>query len=159
MATHPDPAAKEVTEATARLQPFLDEMPEGLPGFPVGAIQTLLFGVGAAVGLLLIFMVVPSAICALLFRGGLLMYVFGIAVVTKDGSRASRLRTFWRSLVTWSPCVLLPVLMVLLTTSGLAITWSVYLALALVIALVAWSASMPERGIPDRLAGTYPVPR
>ena len=104
-------------------------------------------------------MAVPSVLCALLFRGGLLMYVFGIAVVTKDGSRASRLRTFWRSLVTWSPCVLLPMLLVLLTMGGLAIAWSVYLVLALSIALVAWSVSMPVRGIPDRLAGTYPVPR
>ena len=87
------------------------------------------------------------------------MYVFGIVVVTRDGSRASRLRTFWRSLVTWSPCLLLPLLMVLLSMSGLAIAWSVYLVLALLIALVTWSASMSKRGIPDRIAGTYPVPR
>ena len=87
------------------------------------------------------------------------MFVFGIAVVTKDGDRASRLRTFWRSLVTWSPCVLLPMFMVLLKMSGLANTWSLYLVFAMLIALVAWSVSMPERGIPDRLAGTYPVPR
>ena len=159
VAAHPNPPAGEVAEATARLQPFLDEMPEGLPGFPVGVPQTLVFALAGGLGNLLVFVAVPSAICALLFRGGLLMYVFGIAVVTKDGSRASRLRTFWRSLVTWSPCVLLPVLLVLLTTSGLANTWSPYLVLALVIALVAWSASMPGRGIPDRLAGTYPVPR
>ena len=46
MAAHPDPSAKEVTEATARLQPFLDEMPEGLPGFPVGANQMLVFALG-----------------------------------------------------------------------------------------------------------------
>jgi hypothetical protein len=32
-------------------------------------------------------------------------------------------------------------------------------ALALLIGLVTWSTSMRERGIPDRLAGTYPVPR
>ena len=29
---HPDPSAKEVADAAARLQPFLDEMPDGLPG-------------------------------------------------------------------------------------------------------------------------------
>ena len=159
VATHRDPAANEVTEATARLQPFLDEMPDGLPGFSGGTNQMLVFVVGTAAGNLLVLGAVPSGISALLFRGGLLMYIFGIAVVTKDGSRASRLRTFWRSLVAWSPCVLLPLLMVLLIMSGLAITWSVCLALALVTALVAWSASMPERGILDRLAGTYPVPR
>jgi hypothetical protein len=108
---------------------------------------------------LFIFVAIPSVICALLFRGGLFMYVFGIAVVTQDGSRASRLRTFWRSLVTWSACVLLPLLIWLLSMSGLELTFSVYLVLALLIALIAWSAWMPERGIPDRLAGTYLVPR
>ncbi len=159
VAVHPDPSAKEFTEATARLQPFLDEMPEGLPGFPVGAAQTLVVALAVALVYLLALMAVPSAICALLFRGGLLMYVFGIAVVTRDGSRASRLRTLWRSLVTWSPCVLVPVFLVLLKMSGLGIAWLLYLVLALAVALVAWSASMPGRGIPDRIAGTYPVPR
>jgi len=55
--------------------------------------------------------------------------------------------------------VLLTMLIALLTMSGLAIAWSLCLVLALAIALVAWSASMPKRGIPDRIAGTYPVPR
>ena len=42
---------------------------------------------------------------------------------------------------------------------GLDKTWAVCLALAVFIALIAWSASMPVRGIPDRIAGTYPVLR
>jgi hypothetical protein len=62
-------------------------------------------------------------------------------------------------MVTWSPCVLLPILMVLLATGGLPKAWSLCLVLALAAGLVAWSASMPGRGISDRLAGTYPVPR
>jgi hypothetical protein len=49
--------------------------------------------------------------------------------------------------------------MVLLGMCGLALASSFSLALVLSIALVAWSASMSARGIPDRLAGTYPVPR
>jgi uncharacterized RDD family membrane protein YckC len=159
LAAHPHPTEKEVADAAAQLQPFLDEMPDGLPGFSDGGPPMLLLALGMALANLIMLVVVPSVICALLFRGGLLMYVFGIAVVTKDGSRASRLRTFWRSMVTWSPCVLLPMLTVLLTMIGLTITWSVYLVLALLIALVAWSASLPKRGIPDRIAGTYPVLR
>jgi hypothetical protein len=105
-------------------------------------------------------MVIPSVICALLFRGGLLMYIFGIAVATKNGSRASRLRTFWRSLVTWSPCVLLLMLVVFLAeVAGLEKTWSLCLSLAVLLAIITWSAWMPRRGIPDRIAGTYPIPR
>jgi hypothetical protein len=159
VAAHPEPAAEEVTAATAQIQPFLDEMPEELPGFPMEASQLLLIAVGMGLGNLLVLVTIPSIVCALLFRGGLLMYVFGIAVVTKDGSRASRLRTLWRSLVTWSPLVLLPVAIVLLAMTGLDPTLSVCLVVALMIALIAWSAWLPERGFPDRLAGTYLVPR
>ncbi len=159
VAAHPKASEEEVTEATAQLQPFLDEMPDGLAGLFGEAILQPSFIVSLAVGNFFVLMVVPSVICALLFRGGLLMYIFGIAVVTKNGARASRLRTFWRSLVTWSPCALLWMLIVLLTAVGLTKTWSVCLAPAVLIALIAWSLSMPVRGIPDRIAGTYPVPR
>jgi uncharacterized RDD family membrane protein YckC len=159
VATHPNPAAEEVTAATAHIQPFLDKMPQELPGFPIQGSQMLFIAAGMAAGNLLLFVAIPSMICALLFRGGLLMYVFGIVVVTKDGSRASRLRTFWRSLVTWSPFVLLPLAIVVLAMIGLDPTMSVYLVLALMVALIAWSAWMPVRGIPDRLVGTYLVPR
>jgi hypothetical protein len=158
LATHPDPSAKEVSQATESLQPFLDEMPDGPPGVNVGAIPLPAYVVITAVGFYLVLTAVPSVICALLFRGGLLMYIFGIAVVTKNGSRASRLRTFWRSLVAWSPCVLLPLLFWSLIEGGIAQTWSMYLSMAVLIAIVAWSVSMPVRGIPDRIAGTYPVP-
>jgi len=159
VAAHLGPSAREIAEATGRLQPFLHEPPEGLPGLPVRASDKLVFALAWALVYLLIFAGVPSAICALLFRGGLLMYVFGISLVTKDGSRASRLRIFSRSLIIWSPCVPLPMLAALLKMNGLAVPWSFYLLLVLLIGLVAWSVSLPERGIPDRLARTYPVPR
>ena len=88
------------------------------------------------------------------------MYIFGIAVVTKNGCRASRLRTFWRSL---TPFVLAPILILLLTAFltaiGLTKIWSLCIMLAFLIAIIAWSLWMPRRGIPDRIAGTYPVPR
>jgi hypothetical protein len=158
VAAHPHPSEEEVAEAVAYLQPFLDKISDGLPGLTGGAIPLQVFVVSMA-WCFLVLMVAPSVICALLFRGGLLMYIFGITVVTKNGSRASRLRTFWRSLVTWSPCVLLPNLIKFLSAVGLAITWSLYIGMAVLIAIIAWSAWMPRRGIPDRIAGTYPVPR
>ena len=84
-------------------------------------------------------------ICALLFRGGLLMYIFGITVVTKNGSRASRLRTFWRSLVTWSPCVLAPMLIKFLAAGGLATTWSLYIVMAVLSILTRRKRKSPRR--------------
>jgi len=162
VAKHPDPSEEEVTKAAAQLQPFLKEIPAGLPGLFGGPIPIPLpvFIISIALGNFLVLMVIPSMICALLFRGGLLMYIFGIEVVTKNGFRASRLRTLWRSLVTWSPCVLLLMLVVFLAeVAGLEKTWSLCLSLAVLIVIIAWSAWMPRRGIPDRIAGTYPVPR
>jgi len=43
----------------------------------------------------------------------LLLRMLGVAVVRKDGARASRLRVFWRSLVAWSPVWCAPVLFAL----------------------------------------------
>ena len=156
---HPDPSEGEVTEAATRLVTFLDEMPDELPGVRESEDQMRVSVVSMPAGFLLVFVAVPSMICALLFRGGLLMYLFGIAVVAKDGSRASRLRAAWRSMVSWSPFILAPVLMAILAPTGLGIGPAALIAVALSIALIAWSISMPGRGIPDRLAGAYPVPR
>ena len=92
-------ASVEVADAAARLQPFIDEMPDGLPGLSDIPIPLpVLFGTMAVTNWLLV-VAIPSMIAALLFRGGLLMYLFAVAVVAKNGSRASRLRAFWRSLV------------------------------------------------------------
>ena len=164
---HPDPAEEEVTEAAARLGPFLDEMPDELPGVREFEERMPVFLVFLAVGIGVLLMVVPSVIWALLFRGGPLMYVSGIDVVAKDGSRPSRLRTVWRSLVAWSPCVLLPILLGILKPSGLETTWAAYVVLALLIALIAWSVSLPgawyprpnRRHVSGSTVGCHSVPR
>lgn len=158
VAAHPDPSADELAEATARLQPVLHELPDELPGLTGGLAQTVAFVVAFAMGNVFVLIAVPSVISAVLFRRSLLMYIFGVTLVTRDGTRASRLRAVWRSLLTWSPAVLCPVLIVALTICGMAITWSVSISVVLLIAAIVWSVSLPERGIPDRLAGTYPVP-
>ena len=104
------------------------------------------------------FLAVPSVICVLLFRTGPLLFLFGIATVTRDGVRASRLRMLWRAVVCWSPLVLTVVLAVVVDAArpGTPLT---YAAAVPSLLLAISSASMPLRGIPDRLAVTYPVPR
>jgi hypothetical protein len=106
-----------------------------------------------------------SLVAALFFRGGLLMRALGIAVVTADGTEASRGRVLWRACLAWSwlPAVL--TLIVLLTT-GTTATPPGTTATALVAAIglpliivVAWSALRPDRSLPDGLAGTWLVPR
>ncbi|MCX6903108.1 MAG: RDD family protein [Verrucomicrobia bacterium] len=97
-------------------------------------------------------------IAALLFRGGLVLRVCGVAVVRRDGRRASRLRVFWRSLVAWSPVLAAPVVAGALTPL-LGIVCAASLLAALAGGLVIWSVALPERSLQDRLAGTWLVPR
>jgi hypothetical protein len=81
-----------------------------------------------------------------------------VTFVRKDGARASRLRVFWRALVAWSPLLLalglFTILKPWLGTFGAGLA-----AWLLVCALAILSVALPNRSLPDRLAGTWPVPR
>jgi hypothetical protein len=99
----------------------------------------------------------PAMLAALLFRGGLLLYVTGVTFVRRDGLRASRLRIFWRSVVAWAPLWL--IFFVSAMNMEKPGTWSVPVVCTLVLALTLASLWLPRRGVPDRLAGTWPVPR
>jgi tRNA A-37 threonylcarbamoyl transferase component Bud32 len=105
---------------------------------------------------------IPALIAALLFRGGLVLRLLGVAVVLKDGAPASRLRVFWRGLVTWVPIVLL-MLAWSWSRRGMPndapMTWSSLLPSAALFGLAIWSVALPERSLQDRLAGTSLVPR
>ena len=85
------------------------------------------------------------------------MLIAGVTFVRKDGQRASRLRLLWRAIVAWSPSFLALVLSILAISKQL--NWGPWLALALLGLLTAWSVALPGRGLQDRLAGTWPVPR
>jgi|GEM_PF-351900 len=108
----------------------------------------------------------PSLVAALLFRGGLVLRMLGLAIVKEDGTKASRLRIFWRSLIAWCPAVLLFTFMARLLVplfdrgalSGESAVGTI-LVLILAIGLVVWAALLPERGLHDRVAGTCLVPR
>ena len=115
---------------------------------------------------MLVFVAVPAIIAALCFRGGLVLLVFGVSVVRKDGRRASRIRVFRRSLFTWVAPLILAVmiyLLVVIVEGHVEPTAPSNLGLfvigCLIACLTAWSSLLPERGIPDRLSGTRLVPR
>jgi len=107
---------------------------------------------------LVIYVGLPALLAALLFRGGLVLLAARVTFVRKDGQRASRLRVFWRALVAWSPIVLGLVL------AGefkvvFGLLPAMLLAVLFVCALTIGSLALPDRGLPDRLSGTWPVPR
>jgi hypothetical protein len=149
---HPNPTEEEIREADAALKP-LETVTETFNftkqrWFPLAMIGGCLF----------IYVGIPSVILALAFRGGLVMFVLGIAVVRPDGTRASRLRMFWRSLIAWSPVLAAPVMVaILIPFMGVfpsAAGWA-----ALVLALGLLSLMQRHRSLQDRLAGTWMVPR
>ncbi len=148
---HPAPTEAEIKEADAVVgkhvpkQPFFGEKPP--PALPVMVLAVAL----------LVYVGLPALVAALLFRGGVVLLIAGVTYVRKDGARASRLRLFWRALVAWSPVV--PLFAVAVLAIARHLTWQPYVALALLGLLAAASVALPKRGLQDRLAGTWPVPR
>jgi hypothetical protein len=106
------------------------------------------------------------ALACPLFRGGPLIHVFGIAIVTRTGTRASRLRLLARGVLLWLPFGLCCTAAWLLVRAAKQATlapgpvWGAVWLLALIplAALIACVVT-PDRGPHDRLAGTYLVPR
>jgi hypothetical protein len=107
--------------------------------------------------------VVPFALVgALVMRGGFTIRGFGAAMVNRHGQPVSRFRALWRAIVTWSlVCAVMllfkggdtatnidPRLLILQT-----------LGVGLVVAAAVWTVLHPSRGIQDRIAGTWIVPR
>ena len=87
------------------------------------------------------------------FRGGLILRAGGLAVVTGDGRPASRWRALGRGLAGWG-------LVVAAIWLGIGVSAAAGVALA-VLCLVgaAWAIVQPARGFPERISGTWLVPR
>jgi uncharacterized RDD family membrane protein YckC len=152
VAEHPAPTPEESKEADEALgkqfrpghQVFGAPLPPWLPAMVIA-------------GALVCYGCIPVLLATLLFRGGLVLLIAGVTFVRQDGQRASRLRLLWRMLVAWSPLVLAFCLSILAVTRHL--TWGPWLALALLGLLAILSLVLPQRGLQDRLAGTWPVAR
>lgn len=145
------PAAEERKEAENRLAPFAKRSNNGhMP--PLAMMSPLLLWF-----CLLLYVGLPAIIAALLFRGGLVLLATGVTYVRRDGRRASRGRVLWRSLVVWSPVV--GAIILCAVAIGIKSTLLALLSVVLVLVVTIWSLLLPERGLQDRLAGTWPVPR
>jgi hypothetical protein len=159
----PSPSPAEVEKAKSKIQPILkniDDMARQ-ENLPLGLLISLQLAIAW-----LMFVAIPSMVAALVFRRGLIMWMFGVDFVTRSGARASRLRMLWRSMICHSP-ILLPILAVLfmavaetLLRSDIPLSYAVVSAVIFGSLLFMFAAAMlpPRRGLGDRLAGTYPVP-
>ena len=149
---HPHVSSEEMNRAMAQIKPLIDELNRWHAPSP-----TLMLEAAAVLGgTAIVFIMLPAMAAAMLFRGGMLLHSMDLAIVDRKGSRASRLRIFARSFVTWSPLLLLELLLV----ERSALTFWVGLPLAaLLVAGVIVPLFTPSRGLQERLTGTYLVPQ
>jgi len=152
VADNPAPTETELKDADAALEKFRPKTspfePMKQPWFPFAIVA----------GSLAIYVGLPALVAALVFRGGLVLLAARVTFVRGDGLRASRLRAFWRALVAWSPIAFGLVLVIALRGS-MSLLAALSLGALLVCGLTILSVALPERSLPDRLAGTWPVPR
>jgi hypothetical protein len=152
VADYPAPTKEEIAAADAAVDPVVGPLLKISMPHPLFIVTVTLA----------VYVCLPAWIAALVFRGGLVLRLAGIMFVRRDGKRASRLRMFWRALVAWSPLWLgLIGFMIIVGKPDTAVfTGSPFLLnLALYCGLAVLSVALPERGLPDRLAGTWPVLR
>ncbi len=149
---YPAPTKEEIAAADAALNPWLQQMLQISRPHPLFIVTVVL----------IIYVCLPALIAALLFRGGLVLLPAGINFVRRDGKRASRLRVFWRALVAWCPLLFGLIGFMLMfgkLDNGMFNDLPFVLNFGLYCGLAVLSVALPQRGLPDRLAGTWPVPR
>ncbi len=149
---HPHVSSEEMNRAMAQIKPLIDELNRWHAPSPTLMLEAAAILGGTAI----VFIMLPAMAAALLFRGGMLLHSMDLAIVDRKGSRASRLRTFARSFVTWSPLLLLELLLV--ERSALTLWVGLPLA-ALLLAGALVPLFTPSRGLQERLTGTYLVPQ
>lgn len=107
---------------------------------------------------LAIYVALPALLMALLFRGGLILRAAGVVFTNHAGAPASRLRVFLRAVASWSSMGV-GFAVFALWTDSLGVSAAAVAGWAAFLLLAATSAALPERGIQDRLAGTWLVIR
>jgi len=138
----------------------VEEEPKGLAALQTPRAYWMLAVVTAA--FTAAFVGVLALVGSLVARGGFTFRPFGAALVTKDGSQASRFRVFLRAFVAWSPILLVCLLIVKgpnLSKASVSQTLLQTAVLAVFLAGAIWALLHPARSIQDRIAGTWIVPR
>ena len=148
---YPTPTEAEIADADSALKKYLPDID------PLVSLRHPTFLLMAGPAILVIYVCLPALLAAAAFRGGLVLLIAGVTFVRRDGQQASRARAFWRALVAW--CPLCPAMVCFVIGAQQKALGIAILAGGLWLALAILSLALPVRGLQDRLAGTWPVPR
>lgn len=155
VAEYSDASNEDITASALPNRNFFDNPMLGDPRFALGmAAYTVVLCGG-----------IPAIFAGLLFRGGIIMLLFQVACVTRNGKRAGRLRMFWRAILWTLPAVGVAGGAISLSMathfteavpSGMLATCLVITSVSLLIPIF---SMLPKRSLVDMLSGTYLVPR
>src|SRR6185295_15524353 len=159
VARYPSVTAEELVRSRETIRSTLDSVrPSQGSGFarsPRATVLTLMTAIGSSLALFF------SILSPIAIPGGVTTRMIGLAVVTRDGNEIGRWRSLARTLIAWAPILVWLVSVPAQITMGPG-TGSV-LAIGLVfgpmIAGVVWTIAAASRGLHDRIAGTWVVPR
>ncbi len=169
---YPNPDAKAVADARAWLA---SRVPVARFGIGLSVVPPAFLNGMRALG----YLGVIGVLLGLALRGGLLFTLFGISVQRLDGSPATRLRCLARSLLAWSPLLLLAAsgrvsgITVKPPRAGISVTTSATpsrpapaqagvigdVLIALAIGGAAFAVWRPARGLAERASGVVLVPK
>ncbi len=158
VADHPSPTADEIKDADAAMSEGQFAMVHTIVQRQSELQLKPQFALMMAWTMLTIYVGIPALLAALLFRGGLVQLAARVTFVRADGTPASRWRVLGRALVAWCPLISGFVLYGILSV-WLGLSSAVVIICLILGGQTILSLAMPERGWPDRLAGTWPVLR
>jgi hypothetical protein len=160
IANHPQRSPAQVKNADEVVAKLIADQSKGLMALQAPlSLWSIAVAVAAFVSA---FVGVFALIGSLTARGGFTFRPFGIALVKGDGSHAGRIRAFLRALMSWFPAAVLCALILNgpgVNTPDLILTLLNTAILLLFIGCAVWAALHPSRGIQDRFANTWIVPR
>jgi uncharacterized RDD family membrane protein YckC len=154
---YPSVTVEELARSRETIQPTLDRMPPQ-HRWGVSPAVVVLHLMAAMASFLALSC---SILSSLAFPGGVATRMIGLAVVTRDGNEIGRLRSLARTLIAWAPILVWLVSVPAQIDMGLgpASVLAMSLAFGAMIAGVVWTIAAVDRGLHDRIAGTWLVPR
>jgi len=159
VARYPSVTAEELARSRETIRPILDGVRpskgSGFPRSPGATVLTLMTAIGSSLALFF------SIVSSIAVPGGVTTRLIGLAVVTRDGNEIGRVRSLARTLIAWAPILvwLVSVPAQIDMGPGPGSVLAIGLVFGALIAGVVWTIAAANRGLQDRIAGTWVVPR